>query len=220
MPMLTVNGRQCHYETTGEGFPLLLTAGGQGTIADWREIMPLLGELCKTIVYEYCGSASTACQADRALWVEDCAALLEALGTERVYLAALGSTAQMALAFALHAPEHLEGLFLIGMSEDPATLALSRSGAPHRLVGTTAGAYGWSTLAVPTLILVGDRVPQQHQCAAALAARLPRAQIAVIAGAGCAPHHEQPRRLGHAMLDFLIHCERQRNLVRGASLLL
>jgi pimeloyl-ACP methyl ester carboxylesterase len=217
MPILTVKGRQCHYEITGEGFPLLLSAGGQGTIADWREIMPLLGELCKTIAYEYCGIASTACQAGRTLWAEDVAALLEALGAERLYLAALGPTAQMALAFALHAPTRLEGLCLIGMSEDPATLVLSR--APHRMAGTTAGADDLSTLAVPTLILVGDQVPQQRQRAAALAARLPRGQIAVIAGAGCAPHHEQPQRLGHAMLDFLIHCERQRNLVRGASLL-
>jgi pimeloyl-ACP methyl ester carboxylesterase len=218
MPILTVKGRQCHYETTGEGFPLLLTTGGQGTIAEWREIMPLLGELCKTIAYEYCGIASTACQADRTRWAEDLTALLEALGTERLYLAALGSTAPLALAFAVRAPTRLEGLFLIGMSEDPATLALS--GVPHHTADTTAGADGLSTLAVPTLILVGDQVPQQRQRAAVLAARLPRSQIAVIAGAGDAPHHEQPRRLGHAMLDFLIHCERQRHLVRGASLLL
>jgi pimeloyl-ACP methyl ester carboxylesterase len=126
----------------------------------------------------------------------------------------------MALAFALHASARLEGLFLIGMPEDSATLALSRSDAPHRMAGTTAGADGLSTLAVPTLILVGDQIPQQRQCAAALAAHLPRGQIGVIVGAGYAPHHEQPRRLGHAMMDFLIHCERQRNLVRGASLLL
>jgi hypothetical protein len=27
-------------------------------------------------------------------------------------------------------------------------------------------------------------------------------------------------RLGHAVMRFLLHCERQRNLVRGASFLL
>jgi pimeloyl-ACP methyl ester carboxylesterase len=219
MPMLTVKGRQCYYETTGVGFPLLLTAGRRGTIAAWREIMPLLGEMCKTIAYEYCGIASTACQADR-MWAEDCAALLDALGTTRVYLAALGSSVPMALSFALHAPARLEGLLLVGMSEDPVTRVLSKSDAPHRTVRTTAGAESLSTLAVPTLILVGDQVAQQRQRAVALAARLPRAQVAVIVGAGCAPQHEQPRRLGHAMMDFLMHCERQRNLVRGASLLL
>jgi pimeloyl-ACP methyl ester carboxylesterase len=221
MPMLTVRGRPCAYATEGDGFPLLLTAGASGTIADWHEIMPLCGELCKAIAYEYHGMTGAEGQAEGVLGTDDLAALLEALGTERIYLAAADAAIGMALAFALQMPARLEGLLLIGMAEDPAIAALLRSQVQSSLLSAEAGgADCWSAMTVPTLILVGDQVPQHRQYAERLLTRLRRARMAVIPAAGRAPHREQPHRLGRAMMDFLMHCERQRNLVRGASFLL
>jgi pimeloyl-ACP methyl ester carboxylesterase len=77
-----------------------------------------------------------------------------------------------------------------------------------------------SEIIIPVLILVGDQEPSHLRQAELLAQHLPQGKRVILPGAGQIPHHKQPRQLGHAMLDFLMHCERQRNLVRGASFLL
>src|SRR5262245_60063275 len=48
--MAEVSGQGLHfsYETAGDGFPLVLAPGPQGV---WSPYIPLLGELCRTIIY-------------------------------------------------------------------------------------------------------------------------------------------------------------------------
>ena len=54
-----------------------------------------------------------------------------------------------------------------------------------------------------------------------LAERLPHCTKIVVSDATLTPSAGVPAlQLGHAMVRFLLHCERQRNLVRGASFLL
>jgi hypothetical protein len=54
-----------------------------------------------------------------------------------------------------------------------------------------------------------------------LTEHLPRCTKLVISDATPAASSSMPAlRLGHAVMRFLLHCERQRNLVRGASFLL
>lgn len=225
MAVLTINGKQCYYETEGDGFPLLLVPEPQGVIADWHGIMPLLGELCKAIGAEYRGIEQTEPTTEPTSsdsLAANLATLLDALGLERVYLAATRVAGQEALSLALHAPERLEGLILIGMYGDnaaPEPPSRHVSGIAE-MTDEAAFEARWQEITVPTLLLVGDQAHQHLQRSELLAARMPHCRRVVIPGAGYSPHLEQPRRLGHAMMDFLIQRERQRNLVRGASFLL
>ena len=196
MPELMVYGRQCYYETEGDGFPLLLASGRLGAVAPWRPIMPLLGELCRAMAYEYA-------QPERAASAPDVLTLLDAMQTERTYLAADAAAAGMALHMAQQAPERLEGLIFIGKND-------AQTRCPE-------AAWPWTA---PTLIVVGEQAADHCQWAEAWVMRLPHCQRVIIPEAGRYPLTEQPRRLGHVMMHFLLHCERQRNLVRGASFLL
>ena len=204
MPSLMLNGRPCAYTTAGEGFPLILVPDAGGTISDWAQSMPLLGELCRVVAYEYTSHTSLEGAApDYTLRVEDLAVFLDTLEVERAYLAGYAGGWQTALHFALRHPRRVEGLLLVG-----------RHG-PNEVL---AGARGENT--VPMLLLVGENTSSHVASASPLAAQVLPCPRVVIPGADTAPHREQPLRLGHAMLDFLMQCERQRHLVRGASFLL
>ncbi|HEY7490376.1 MAG TPA: alpha/beta hydrolase [Candidatus Tectomicrobia bacterium] len=204
MPCLTINGQQYTYSAEGEGFPLLLVPDRGGAIRDWAQSTPLLGELCRVVAYEYTAPLPVEETArSRALPVEALAAFLDALAVERAYLAGYAGGGQTALRFALRYPRRVEGLLLIGGHNPAEVLAES--------VGE---------IAIPMVLLVGDNTPAHLANAHPSATQTLRWPRVVIPGAGVAPHREQPLRLGHAMLDFLLHCERQRTLVRGASFLL
>jgi pimeloyl-ACP methyl ester carboxylesterase len=204
MPGLTIHGWQYVYATEGEGFPLLLVPDTGGTIRDWAPSMPLLGELCRVVAYEYPGPAPAEAATRRSVpLVEGLTAFLNALSVARAYLAGYAGGGQTALRFALHHPTRVEGLLLVG------------SDGPDELLEECL-----SQTAIPMVLLVGDNTPMPLAAAQAPTARFPHCSRVVIPGAGTAPHCEQPLRLGHAMLEFLQHCERQRNLVRGASFLL
>jgi pimeloyl-ACP methyl ester carboxylesterase len=199
MPDLTVNNQQLTYLTEGDGFPLILVPDCQGTRSDWHRPLPLLGELCRVIAYEYCQPHSPAPPTD--LLVEDLRTVFAVLSVERAYLAGYAGGGQTALHFALRYPACLEGLLLVGM---PGALP----DAPLH------------NLTVPTCVLVGAEAPTHLTGATLLTTQAPHCTKRVIPAAGTTPLREQPLAFGHAMMDFLIRCERQRNLVRGASFLL
>ena len=71
------NSSQISYQSTGDGFPLVLVPGAEG-IAHWLPHTPLLSELCQVIAYE-------GCQPQSAL--EFLPDILDALRLERIYLA-------------------------------------------------------------------------------------------------------------------------------------
>jgi pimeloyl-ACP methyl ester carboxylesterase len=199
MPSLTIHGRQYTYTTEGEGFPLLLVPDTGGTIRDWAQAVPLLGELCRVVAYEDTEPRPAAETArSSALLVEALTAFLDALAVERAYLAGYAGGGQTALRFALRYPRRVEGLLLIGGHSPDGVLAESLR-----------------EIAIPMVLFVGGD-PLAHPSIV----QAPCCPRVVIPDAGAAPHREPPLRLGHAMLDVLLHCERQRTLVRGASFLL
>jgi pimeloyl-ACP methyl ester carboxylesterase len=134
-------------------------------------------------------------------------AFLNRLGLARVYLASPSVGWHLALQFALQHPERLEGCVLVEAHEvetDARRGVLSLAARLHEI-------------AVPTLVLLTE---QGHAaCAALQLERLPRYTPLVISDA-TASAGVPALRLAHAMMPFLLHCERQRNLVRGASFLL
>jgi len=117
----------------------------------------------------------------------------------------------MALHFALQHPERLEGLVLLGAHAAALDIAPGVMSLAARLHDIT----------VPTLVLIEDQGHAALPYVEILAERLPRCTRVVVSDsilAGSAG--ALALRLGHAMMRFLLHCERQRNLVRGASFLL
>lgn len=214
MPEVVVSGARFSYSTTGDGFPLVLTPGPQGQCQLWTECLPLLGELCRTIAYTYREEESTPqhaapdTAARAANWLRT---FLDALGLERVYLASQATAWPMALRFALQHPGRLEGLALVAAHDT----ALDSG---HGVVSLQARLH---EITVPTLVLLEERIRATWPCAAVLAAHLPHGTQVVLPATSPAPSAPASAlQLGHIMMRFLLHCERQRTLVRGASFLL
>ncbi len=204
MPEVVVQGVRVAYETAGDGFPLVLLPGPQGQRDVWLPYMPLLGELCRVIAYE-CHEGQQEPQHGgphtSTGTVDTLRTFLAVLDLERVYLASQSVGWPVALHFALQHPECLEGLVLIGAHDVE--------------MDTVRGAMPVQTrlpeLTVPTLVLLET---QGHVAFGATAS----AQGVALPHS---PSDPSPAlRLGHAMMQFLLHCERQRHLVRGASFLL
>jgi pimeloyl-ACP methyl ester carboxylesterase len=136
---------------------------------------------------------------------------LEVVGLERVYLASQSVGWPMALHFALQYPASLEGLVLIGAPPVETEAVGGVMALEARLPAIT----------VPTLVVIEAKAVAALPYADLLTARLPHCTRLVISDATPAPPSGSPAlRLGHAVMRFLLHCERQRNLVRGASFLL
>ena len=202
MPRLQLpDGSRFTYETAGDGFPLILLPGPEG-IAAWLPHMPLFGELCHTIAYEFCQPQPTTGYLP---------ALLDALRLERVYLASPVPAWIPALQFAHHRPKALEALLLVDLP-GPAAKAppLDSTLATHL-----------SSLTLPTFILLADGEGAARPTADWLSTHLPHCRTITM------PVHDQPdlpkaphRQFPHLVLRFLLDRERHRNFVRGASFLL
>jgi 2-succinyl-6-hydroxy-2,4-cyclohexadiene-1-carboxylate synthase len=94
------------------------------------------------------------------------------------------------------------------LANDPLALAACLRG-----LGTGAQPSFWSSLAViraPALLVAGEHDAKYRELAVAMAARLPRAQVAVIAGAGHAAHLEEPERYLEAVLPHVERLQRTR----------
>ena len=203
MPRLQLpNGPLISYESTGDGFPLILLPGPQG-IAAWSPHMPLLGELCHAIAYE--------CR-EPQLAAESLAALLDALRLERVYLASPAPTWSASLQFAHRHPEALEALLLVELPGCEAEAPLEPALA-ERL----------PRLRLPTFVLLTHNASPAQPAADYLSTHLPHCRLVTMGR----PGQDQPdlpktprRQFPHLMVQFLLDRERHRNLVRGASFLL
>jgi len=136
---------------------------------------------------------------------------LDLLGLERVYLASQAVSWHMALHFALHYPGRLEGLVLLG----------TRDVETHTLCSFTALEARLHAITVPTVVVIEAESRAALPYADLLTESLPHCTKFVVSDTIPAASSGMPAlRLGHAMMRFLLHCERQRNLVRGASFLL
>lgn len=213
MAEVSVQGVRFSYETAGDGFPLVLAPGPQGV---WTPYMPLLGELCRVIAYACACDALEEVPQRAALHTSARAAdmlgtFLDGLGLERVYLASQAVGWHMALHFALHYPGRLEGLVLVGARDVETDVVRSMMSLKVRLHEIT----------VPTLVLIEEEVRASLPYAEVLTERLPRCTKLVVPASTPSPSSGVPvLQLGHTMMRFLLHCERQRTLVRGASFLL
>lgn len=118
MPMLNRDGVNLYYEVHGEGPVVLLTHGYSATSQMWRGQIELLSAGRKLVVWDMRGHGRSDYPEDpgdysESATVEDMAALLDAVGTERAVIGGLSLGGYMSLAFNRVHPERVEALLII-----------------------------------------------------------------------------------------------------------
>lgn len=113
MPLIDVNGRRIHYQTEGDGPPVMLLHNATGSIRDWRYLMPRLAEEgYRAIAYDRPGFGRSApveswpldyLHHDR----EDLIALMDALGLEDTALLGNSDGATISLLTAAAHPQRV-----------------------------------------------------------------------------------------------------------------
>lgn len=150
MPAATINGAEIVYEDHGAGVrPLVLAHGLTGFRDDFREQLPALAALGRTIVYDHRGHGESANTGDAATYsfaqlVADLDALLDALDIEACDLLGHSMGGMIALRFALARPQRVASLVLMD------TAARTPDGmlrAPFAAAGAIARSDGMATLA-------------------------------------------------------------------------
>jgi pimeloyl-ACP methyl ester carboxylesterase len=116
MEKLTVNGVQIAYKHRGSGKPLVLLHGYPLDHTIWNEVVPVLEGEFDLILPDLRGfgqSQAVEPQYTMADMAADVAALLDALGVEKTYIAGHSMGGYVALAFVRNYPERVLGLGLV-----------------------------------------------------------------------------------------------------------
>ena len=150
MPSTLINGAEIVYEDVGAGErPLVLVHGLTGFRDDFRERLPALAELGRTIIYDHRGHGDSANTGDAATYtfdqlVADLDALLDARGVGACDLLGHSMGGMVALRFALAQPRRVASLILM----DTAARAPDHMPrAPFAAAGAIARSDGMATLA-------------------------------------------------------------------------
>jgi 2-succinyl-6-hydroxy-2,4-cyclohexadiene-1-carboxylate synthase len=166
MPTLTVNGVDLAYEDCGGGpRPFVLVHGFTGYRDDFRDQLPALTQLGRTIVYDHRGhgestNTGNAANYSFAQLVDDLRALLDALDVPHCDLLGHSMGGMIALRFALAHPERVASLVLM----DTAARAPDHfPRAPLAAAGAIARSDGMATLAA----LIRGRAADEPNRAAA-----------------------------------------------------
>lgn len=101
--------------------PLLLLHGsgpGVSAFANWRLVMPLLAEHTRVLAFDFAGFGYSETPADaefsRDAWLAQLVDFLDAVGVEKVSVVGNSFGGSMALALAIHHPERVDKLILMG----------------------------------------------------------------------------------------------------------
>lgn len=123
---IDVNGIATNYHDVGEGDPVLLIHGsgpGVSAWANWRGVLPVLAERHRVIAPDILGFGYTErpddVTYDLATWTEHLVGLLDALGLEQVAIVGNSFGGALALNVAVHHPERVSRLVLMGAAGVP-----------------------------------------------------------------------------------------------------
>jgi pimeloyl-ACP methyl ester carboxylesterase len=157
--VLSINGVDLAYEDLGHGArPFVLLHGFTGFRDDFREHLPALARLGRTIVYDHRGHGESGRAPDAAGYsfaqlVDDLRVLLDALGVPRCDLLGHSMGGMLALRFALDHPQRVASLVLM----DTAARAPDQMPrAPLAAAGAIARSDGMATLAALLRGRAGD----------------------------------------------------------------
>ena len=231
MAKARMNGIEIDYQDTGRGRPILLTHGHLSGRTAWDGQHRALADRYRVISWDIRGHGQTDTPDDPAqyslpLTVADIHALLGHLGIERAVIGGLSLGGYVTLAFYLAHPEMVEALVICDSGpgyrnaqarqqwNDRAfarAAELEAQGA-RALAHATRGILaqqgstvidGLPSIAVPTLVIVGDQdTPFLAPCEY-IAKKIPGARLETIAGAGHPSNLDQPDAFNRGLLDFL-----------------
>ena len=117
MPKAPVNGIQLYYESTGEGFPLVLAHEFAGDFRSWEPQVRYFSRRYRVITYNARGYPPSDVPTDeedysQEIAVEDLRGLLEHLGIERAHICGLSMGGTLSLNFGLMYPGMAESLII------------------------------------------------------------------------------------------------------------
>ena len=117
MPKAQVNGIELYYESTGEGFPLVLAHEFAGDFRSWEPQARYFSRLYRVITYNARGYPPSDVPSDEDAYsqemaVEDLRDLLEYLGIERAHIGGLSMGGTLALNFGLAYPQMAKSLII------------------------------------------------------------------------------------------------------------
>ena len=130
MPTLTRPDATIHYQTLGEGPPLLLLAGIASDHASWGPVAPLLARRFRLVMPDAraTGRSSPGAHAFAAL-AEDAVALIEHLGLARAHVCGHSMGGMVALDLATRFPARVDRLVLAATMPGPTPVAAGMFGA-------------------------------------------------------------------------------------------
>ena len=135
-----VNGIDIWYEIHGHGTPLVLLHGLQGDSSNFAGLVPQLAERHRVLTFDQRGSGwsdKPAQSYTMALYADDTARLMVALGIERTHVLGMSMGGMIAQEFALRHPERLNGLILGCTTPGGPNAAKLESTARERTYETT-----------------------------------------------------------------------------------
>jgi pimeloyl-ACP methyl ester carboxylesterase len=229
MPVLDRDGVAIHYEpgTPNGRTPVLLTHGFSASADMWAPNLPALAAERQVITWDIRGHGRSGAPEDRAqyseeLSLEDMAAVLDGAGASRAIVGGLSLGGYLSLAFHRRHPERVAALLLFdtgpGYRRDEARAEWNRrvertaATSPPGLAMAARGIMAQHgpevidslpTIAVPTLVLVGDDDRPFLAPADYMAAKIPGAVKVVLEGAGHVASADQPDAFNRAVLEFL-----------------
>ena len=148
MPQFENGAASVYYETTGSGRPLLLIAGTATDCTSWGALLPLLPSR-QYILIDNRGSGQTRVDGpiELAEMVDDCAALLDHLGLERVDVVGHSLGGFLGLALAATHPERVNPTRPARPATHGKSWGYGASGPDGavRLAGPLVSGCGWRT---------------------------------------------------------------------------
>lgn len=115
MAKRTVDNIELYYELHGGGTPLVLLHGLQGDLSNFAGLIPALAKQHRVLAFDQRGSGwsdKPAQPYSMALYADDCARLMDALGIEQAHVLGMSMGGMIAQEFALRHPHRLRALVL------------------------------------------------------------------------------------------------------------
>ena len=117
MPRAHINGIQLYYESTGEGFPLVLAHEFAGDFRSWEPQVRYFSRRYRVITYNARGYPPSDVPTDEIAYsqetaVEDLRGVLDHLGIEKAHICGLSMGGTLALNFGITYPDRAQSLII------------------------------------------------------------------------------------------------------------
>ena len=118
MPTLTLNNALIHYQTHGDGHPILLSHAYGASAKMWQKQIPTLSQKYKLITWDMRGhgksqTPNNSAAYSRNLTIQDMTAILNSCGAEKAVIGGLSMGGYMSLAFVMSQPHRASALMLL-----------------------------------------------------------------------------------------------------------